>query len=41
MGISGVWVSPFGPIKVSIAQPLNRKSDDQVERFQFQMGTSF
>jgi outer membrane protein insertion porin family len=41
MGISGVWVTPFGPIKVSIAQPLKKKSDDQVERFQFQMGTSF
>jgi len=24
-----------------VAQPLNKKSGDQIERFQFQMGTSF
>lgn len=40
-GLSIAWSSPFGPLKFSIAQPLNKKPDDQVERFQFQMGTAF
>jgi outer membrane protein insertion porin family len=41
IGVSAFWSSPFGPLKFSVAQPLNKKSDDQIERFQFQMGTSF
>ena len=41
MGVSVAWASPFGPLKFSIAQPLNKKSGDDVEHFQFQMGTSF
>ena len=41
IGVSVAWSSPFGPLKVSIAQPLNKKSGDQIEHFQFQMGTSF
>jgi outer membrane protein insertion porin family len=41
VGVSVAWSSPFGPLKFSIAQPLNKKSGDQIERFQFQMGTSF
>jgi outer membrane protein insertion porin family len=41
IGVSVAWSSPFGPLKFSIAQPLNKKSGDQIEHFQFQMGTSF
>lgn len=41
VGVSVAWSSPFGPLKFSIAQPLNKKSGDDIERFQFQMGTSF
>jgi outer membrane protein insertion porin family len=41
IGVSVAWSSPFGPLKFSIAQPLNKKSGDKIERFQFQMGTSF
>jgi len=41
VGISLAWSSPFGPLKFSMAQPINKKSGDQIERFQFQMGTSF
>jgi outer membrane protein insertion porin family len=41
IGVSVTWASPFGPLKFSVAQPLNKQSGDQVERFQFQMGTSF
>jgi outer membrane protein insertion porin family len=40
MGLS--WSSPFGPLKVSIAQPLNRrKGFDRVERLQLNVGTTF
>jgi len=41
VGVSVAWSSPFGPLKFSIAQPLNKQSGDDIERFQFQMGTSF
>ena len=41
IGVSLSWASPFGPLKVSAALPLNKKSGDQIEHFQFQMGTSF
>lgn len=40
-GISVAWTSPLGPLKFSIAQPLNKKPEDRVQRFQFQMGSSF
>lgn len=41
IGISLAWSSPLGPLKFSLAQPLNDKPGDKLERFQFQMGTSF
>jgi outer membrane protein insertion porin family len=40
-GLSVAWNSPVGPLKFSIAQPLNEKPGDRVERFQFQLGTAF
>jgi outer membrane protein insertion porin family len=40
-GLAAVWVSPFGPLKFSIAQPLNSKDGDRLQRFQFQMGSTF
>lgn len=40
-GISAAWISPLGPLKFSLAQPLNDKPGDKNERFQFQMGTTF
>lgn len=40
-GVSLSWLSPIGPLRFSLAQPLNKKSTDKVERFQFQMGTTF
>jgi outer membrane protein insertion porin family len=35
------WLSPFGPLRLSIANPLNRKDEDQVQRLQFTFGTGF
>ncbi len=39
LGIS--WVSPIGPLKLSIANPLGSEPGDRTERFQFQIGTGF
>ena len=40
-GISFAWSSPFGPLRLSFAQPLNPKSTDHVQRLQFTFGTAF
>lgn len=40
-GFSATWVSPMGPLKFSIAHPLNSKPGDKTEHFQFQMGSLF
>jgi outer membrane protein insertion porin family len=40
-GIAVMWVSPMGPLKVSIAQPLNSHPGDNLQRFQFQFGQQF
>jgi outer membrane protein insertion porin family len=40
-GLSLAWTSPLGPLKFSLGQPLNKKSDDKTQRLQFQMGTLF
>jgi outer membrane protein insertion porin family len=41
VGLSLAWTSPLGPLKFSLAQPLNQKDSDKVQRLQFQMGTVF
>jgi outer membrane protein insertion porin family len=40
-GFSGIWMSPFGLLSVSIAQPFNDRDGDEVQKFQFNFGTSF
>jgi outer membrane protein insertion porin family len=40
-GISFFWMSPFGPLRLSFAQPLNAKSTDRIQRLQFTFGTGF
>jgi outer membrane protein insertion porin family len=42
VGVALAWTSPFGPLKLSIAQPLNDKSGfDRVQRLQFTFGQAF
>jgi outer membrane protein insertion porin family len=42
VGVGLAWVSPFGPLRLSLAQPLNDKQGiDRVERLQFTFGTTF
>lgn len=38
VGISGLWLSPLGPIMLSVAAPLNEQSGDETEVFQFSFG---
>jgi outer membrane protein insertion porin family len=41
VGLAGLWVSPMGPISMSLGFPLNAESDDDEQRFQFTVGTFF
>lgn len=40
-GVSAIWLSPLGPMTVSIGVPLNSESGDDIQPFQFTFGTSF
>jgi len=40
-GLAVSWISPMGPLKVSLAQPLNDKEGDNLQAFQFQFGQNF
>ncbi len=40
-GVGISWISPVGPLRFAIANPLRKKVGDRIERFQFQIGTSF
>lgn len=40
-GITAVWLSPFGPMTVSIAAPLKKEPGDETQPFQFTFGTAF
>jgi outer membrane protein insertion porin family len=43
VGIEADWLTPFGPIQLSLAKALNRQKhpDDTLEAFQFAMGANF
>ena len=40
-GIGFNWYSPVGPLSISIAEPLNDKPGDDIERIQFTLGRFF
>ena len=40
-GLAAMWISPMGPLKVSLAQPLNDQPGDRLQIFQFQFGQTF
>jgi outer membrane protein insertion porin family len=40
-GVGISWISPMGPLRLALANPLRRQSEDRIQRFQFQIGTSF
>jgi len=40
-GVGISWFSPFGPLKLVLAKPLNAKDGDQTQTLQFQLGQQF
>lgn len=40
-GLGIAWISPIGPMKLSIAYPFRKQTGDELQRFQFQIGTGF
>jgi outer membrane protein insertion porin family len=40
-GLSALWSSPMGPLKFSVATPINKQDGDKLQAFQFQMGQTF
>jgi outer membrane protein insertion porin family len=41
VGMSAIWLSPVGPISISLAKPINDKTGDETEAFQFTLGGTF
>jgi outer membrane protein insertion porin family len=41
VGIGALWVSPMGPLKISIAMPFRDRPDDKKQVFQFTFGGAF
>ncbi|HMN22211.1 MAG TPA: outer membrane protein assembly factor BamA [Ottowia sp.] len=40
-GVGLSWISPLGPLRFAYAVPLRKRPGDRIQRFQFQIGTSF
>lgn len=40
-GLAFAWNSPIGPLKFSLGMPLKKESGDDIQRFQFQLGSIF
>jgi outer membrane protein insertion porin family len=40
-GLSMVWLSPVGPLGISVAEPLSKKKGDKDQVFQFTLGSAF
>jgi len=40
-GVGVSWISPLGPLRLAIAQPVRKFPGDRIQRLQFQIGSSF
>lgn len=40
-GVGMTWISPVGPLKLSLGAPVRKRSTDKIQRVQFQIGTAF
>jgi outer membrane protein insertion porin family len=41
LGLSAVWLSPLGPLTISVAAPLKSEDEDDEQPLQFTFGTTF
>jgi outer membrane protein insertion porin family len=40
-GLALLWVSPIGPLKISIGYPIRKQPGDELQKFQFTIGGIF
>lgn len=40
-GLAFTWISPVGPLKLSLGYPLNKQPGDKLQKFQFTLGQLF
>ena len=40
-GVGLAWISPIGPLKLSLGFPVTKHEGDKYQKFQFQIGTAF
>ncbi len=40
-GVGLSWLSPIGPLRIALAQPVRKQAGDRIQKLQFQIGTSF
>ena len=41
VGVGLSWLSPIGPLRLAIANPVRKFAGDRIQKLQFQIGTSF
>ena len=41
VGVGISWISPIGPLRLAIANPIRKFAGDRIQKLQFQIGTSF
>ena len=41
LGLAAIWMSPVGPLAISIARPISEQSGDETQFFQFTLGAGF
>jgi len=41
VGVGVSWISPLGPLRFAIANPVRKLAGDRIQKLQFQIGTSF
>lgn len=40
-GVALAWLSPVGPLKISVGTPINKQQGDRLQMFQFTLGSLF
>jgi outer membrane protein insertion porin family len=41
VGVGLSWISPLGPLRFALANPIRKQAGDKIQKLQFQVGTSF